>query len=152
MGGQNHQNRPYFGPRANNEVSEGKFENLEKKHAITGAFLSPDTKSYAVLESSGQPDSDNLGPTAHRVNLVCQLAAFATQVKISPLDFLGTFIFLGSCPDLDFLVINPISPIPKYVGEMVFALNKSILGGFGVDFFKFRPFLLFLTFNHHNFG
>ena len=33
---------PYFGPRAYNEVSEGKLENLKHKVqlAITGAFLS----------------------------------------------------------------------------------------------------------------
>ena len=51
--------------------------------AITGAFLSPDAKCHTISELSGQPDSGNLGPTAHRANLGCQLAAFATQVKIS---------------------------------------------------------------------
>ena len=71
---------PYFGPRAYNEVSEGKLENLKHKVqlAIRGAFLSPDTKCYTISESSGHTESGNLGPTAHRVNLGCQLAAFAT--------------------------------------------------------------------------
>ena len=82
--------------------------------------MSLDTKCYTISESSRQPDSGNLGPTAHRVNLGCQLAAFATQI----------WTFWSDIPRL----------IPEYVGKMVFALNKSILGGFGVDFLKFRPF------------
>ena len=61
--------------------------------AITGAFLSPDAKCYTISELSGQPDSGNLGPTAHRVNLGCQPAAFATQVKISPPDFRPDYLF-----------------------------------------------------------
>ena len=63
------------------------------QHAITGAFFRADTKCYTILESSGQSDSGNLGPTAHRVNLGCQPAAFATQVKISPPDFRSIYLF-----------------------------------------------------------
>ena len=74
--------------RANLRIFKNKVQ-----HAITGAFLSPYTKCYTILESSGQPDSGNLGPTAHRVNLGCQLAAFATQVKISPPDFRSIYLF-----------------------------------------------------------
>ena len=35
---------------------------------------------------------------------------------------------------------------------MVFARNILILRGSRADFLKFRPFLILLTFNHHNFG
>ena len=74
--------------RANLRILKNKVQ-----HAITGAFLSPDAKCYTISESSGQPDSGNLGPTAHRVNLGCQPAAFATQVKISPPDFRPIYLF-----------------------------------------------------------
>ena len=59
LGGQNHEKT---------QISEGKIENFEEKkvqHAITGAFLSPDTKCYTILKLSCQADSGNLGPTAH---------------------------------------------------------------------------------------
>ena len=86
---------PYFGPRSHNGIQRANLRILKNKvqPAITGAFLSPDAKCYTISESSGQPDSGNLGPTAHRVNLGCQPAAFATQVKISPPDFRSIYLF-----------------------------------------------------------
>ena len=86
---------PYFGPRSHNGIQRANLRILKNKvqPAITGAFLSPDAKCYTISESSGQPDSGNLGPTAHRVNLGCQPAAFATQVKISPPDFRPIYLF-----------------------------------------------------------
>ena len=61
---------PYFGPRAHSEVSEGKFQNFEKKvqRAITGAFFNPDTKCHTISESSGQCGFNHVRPVAHRDN------------------------------------------------------------------------------------
>ena len=61
---------PYFGPRAHSEVSEGKFQNFEKKvqRAITGAFFNPDTKCHTISESSGQCGFNHVRPIAHRDN------------------------------------------------------------------------------------
>ena len=109
--------------RANWRILKNKVQ-----HAITGAFLSPDAKCYTISESSGQPDSGNLGPTAHRVNLGCQPAAFATMSK-SYHQTLGSFIFFDPPPDLDFLVINP-------------KVNTQICGrnGFCLEYFDFKGF------------
>ena len=61
---------PYFGPRAHSEVSEGKFQNKEKKvqRAITGAFFNPDTKCHTISELSGQCGFNHVRPVAHRDN------------------------------------------------------------------------------------
>ena len=74
--------------RANLRILKNKVQ-----PAITGAVLSPDAKCYTISESSGQPDSGNLRPTVHRVNLGCQPAVFATQDKISPPDFRSIYLF-----------------------------------------------------------
>ena len=59
-------------------------------------FLSPDTKCYTISESSDQPNSGNLGPTSHWVNLGCQQAAFAKQFKILKPDFRSIYLFIFS--------------------------------------------------------
>ena len=77
---------PYFGPRAHNEVSEGKLQNFEKKVqcSITGAFFNPDTKCYTILKSSGQCGFDCVRPTAHRENFGHQVYILPDLVKITP--------------------------------------------------------------------
>ena len=76
--------------------------------------MSPDTKCYTISESSDQPNSRNLGPTSHRMNLGCQQDAFATQFKILKPDFRSIYLFFLP-PDLDFLVINP--KVDTQIGE-----------------------------------
>ena len=115
--------------RANLRILKNKVQ-----HAITGAFLSPDTKCYTISKLSGQPDSGNLGPTSHRVNLGCQLVAFATQVKISPPDFRYIYL-LGSRPDFDFLVINP-KVNTQICGRNDFCPEQINFRGFRSGFFE----------------
>ena len=61
---------PYFGPRAHNEVSQGKFQNFEKKVqcSFMGALFTPDTKCHTILELSGQCSFHRVRPIAHKDN------------------------------------------------------------------------------------